>query len=265
MKANWSVFLVVVFILCGTVVALVIAKEVAFSLPAPSVVAATAELSEGAVANSAFQSTASERTGAAEAESAMSDIDKAPNQSGLSNIILGVNLFDFDGNGPTWYSVNDVVMGGVSRSSAIIDPKKKRLSFSGILSLENNGGFASIRSQEGTYDLSAYDGIALRVRGDGKIYRFRIRTEETGPEIAYTALFKAKNDSWQEIYIPFSEMLPIYRGVVVNEVEALNPASIRSFGLMLSEQQQGEFSLEIDLIWAIDNNNVLEEVNTEVG
>jgi hypothetical protein len=34
---------------------------------------------------------------------------------------------------------------------------------------------------------------------------------------------------------------------------------------MLSEQQQGEFSLEIDLIWAIDNNNVLEEVNTEVG
>ncbi|UCH90623.1 MAG: CIA30 family protein [Nitrospirota bacterium] len=246
--------------------ALVIAKEVAFRLPEPSVVSATPEFSEGAVANSSFQSTGSERTGAAEGESAMSEIDKPPNQSGFSNNILGVNLFDFDGNGPAWYSVNDVVMGGVSRSSANIDPEKKRLSFSGILSLENNGGFASIRSQEGTYDLSAYEGIALRVRGDGKIYRFRIRTEETGPEIAYTALFKTKNDSWQEIYIPFSEMIPIYRGVVVNGVEALDPASIRSFGLMLSERQQGEFSLEVDTIVAVDANiNILEGADSEAG
>lgn len=196
---------------------------------------------------------------------AMSEIDETSKQLTFSHTTLGVTLFDFDGNGPSWYTVNDVVMGGVSTSSANIDPETERLSFSGNLSLENNGGFASIRSQEGTYDLSAYYGIALRVRGDGKIYRFRIRTEETGPEIAYTALFKTKNDSWQEIYIPFSEMVPIYRGVVVNGVEALNPASIRSFGLMLSEQQQGEFSLEIDLICAIGNNNVLEEVNTEVG
>lgn len=221
--------------------------------------------SEVADSNPPLHLTASEKTDALEEEMTMREIDKSTIRSSSSRKIVGVKLFDFDGNGPTWFTVNDVVMGGVSTSSANIDPETERLSFSGNLSLENNGGFASIRSQEGTYDLSAYDGIALRVRGDGKIYRFRIRTEEAGPEIAYTALFKAKNDSWQEIYIPFSEMLPIYRGVVVNEVEALNPASIRSFGLMLSEQQQGEFSLEIDLIWAIDNNNVLEEVNTEVG
>ena len=51
----------------------------------------------------------------------MSDIDKTPLQPSLSNTVLGVNLFDFDGNGPAWYTVNDGVMGGVSTSLVSTD------------------------------------------------------------------------------------------------------------------------------------------------
>ncbi len=163
----------------------------------------------------------------------------------------GIPLFDFEGPEPAWYTVNDDVMGGVSESLVTVDTNMRRLSFSGDLSLDNNGGFASTRSQWTTYDLSGFDGIALRVRGDGNTYRFRVRTEDTGPGIAYTSLFKTQPGTWQEVYIPFSEMVPLYRGFVVNAAGKLNPQSIRSFGLMLSDKQEGAFSLEVDWINAV--------------
>lgn len=229
-------------------------------------ITAPSAIADGAEAMSPPDSTVIGEQNPSVEVTAMKDIDKMTPQPILSETTIGVVLFDFDGNGPSWYTVNDGVMGGVSTSLVSTDPGTQRLTFSGNLSLENNGGFASIRSQKEVHDLSAFDGIALRVHGDGNIYRFRILTEETGSEIAYTALFKTKNDSWQDIYISFSEMIPIYRGFVVSELGSINPASIRSFGLMLADKQQGEFLLEVDWISAVAaNKNDLKDTNFGSG
>src|SRR5690606_39501342 len=48
--------------------------------------------------------------------------------------------------------------------------------FQGTLSLENNGGFASVRSGAIEQDLGKTHGVVVRVRGDGKTYQFRIWT-----------------------------------------------------------------------------------------
>jgi hypothetical protein len=72
-----------------------------------------------------------------------------------------VTLFDFSGaaDEPGWTAVNDGVMGGVSRGGAkLVDGS---LHFRGILSLENNGGFSSIRSGGPTRDLNAAQAIVL--------------------------------------------------------------------------------------------------------
>jgi len=73
-----------------------------------------------------------------------------------------------------WQAVNDGVMGG--RSSGGPDFCKDGLRFSGKLSLENNGGFSSIRKQE-RLELSRFDGIRLKVRGDGREYQLRLNTD----------------------------------------------------------------------------------------
>ena len=177
--------------------------------------------------------------------------NNASSKTGSGTQGPGLELFDFSGAEPSWYTLNDNVMGGISNSSVVIDTEEHSLSFTGAVSLDNNGGFASTRSQWAGYDLSAFDGIALRVRGDGNTYRFRIRTEATGSAVAYTGLFTTDAGAWQEIYIPFAEMIPRYRGFVVNAAGPLDPQSIRSFGLMLSDKQQGEFSLEVDWINAV--------------
>ena len=60
-----------------------------------------------------------------------------------------------------WFPVDDGVMGGVSASQIAIRPLESSgmLSFSGVVSLENYGGFASIRTRPERVDLSAYTGL----------------------------------------------------------------------------------------------------------
>ncbi len=69
-----------------------------------------------------------------------------------------------------WPATNDGVMGGISQGQSEIT-SEGTLRFFGCVSLENNGGFSSIRSREEAKDLSAYNGILIRVRGDGKPVR----------------------------------------------------------------------------------------------
>lgn len=74
-----------------------------------------------------------------------------------------------------WYDINDVVMGGISWGKAIWKDKGC-LVFKGNVSFENNGGFSLIRSANTDYDLQDYKGVKIKVRGDGKKYKFTLRT-----------------------------------------------------------------------------------------
>jgi monofunctional biosynthetic peptidoglycan transglycosylase len=166
----------------------------------------------------------------------------------------GTELFTFAAGEPGWYTVDDDVMGGVSSSTVtIVDPDT--LFFSGSMSLDNNGGFASVRSDWTVTNLSRADGLLLRVLGDGKTYRLRIRTAEAGRDISYNALFETTPENWKLVYIPFVDMVPTYRGFVM-DVGTLDAASIGSFGFMLSDKQPGEFELQVDWIRAVSEEEM---------
>jgi monofunctional biosynthetic peptidoglycan transglycosylase len=166
------------------------------------------------------------------------------------NMLLpGTKIFSFDEREPGWYTLNDTVMGGVSSSTVEITDTGI-LSFSGNMSLENNGGFSSVRSEWSPINLNNADGVLLRVLGDGKMYRLRIRSESTGNDIAYNANFETTPENWKLVYIPFSSMVPTYFGYIV-DTGRLDTKSIGSFGFMLSDKQPGEFDLQVDWIRAI--------------
>ena len=71
-------------------------------------------------------------------------------QSNSSSVI-----FDFDRNSSlrNWYSVDDNVMGGISSGRIMINEEGHGL-FEGRISLENNGGFSSIRYILETLDVN---------------------------------------------------------------------------------------------------------------
>jgi NADH dehydrogenase [ubiquinone] 1 alpha subcomplex assembly factor 1 len=177
-----------------------------------------------------------------------------PNSSEENMFLPGTEIFAFVEREPSWYTVDDNVMGGVSSSTVkIIDTEI--LSFSGNMSLENNGGFSSVRSDRYPIDLTSADGMLLRVLGDGKMYRLRIYSESTGNNIAYNATFETTPENWILVYIPFSSMVPTYFGNIV-DVGSLDTSNIRSFGFMLSDKQPGEFDLQVDWIRAISEQDL---------
>ena len=94
-----------------------------------------------------------------------------------------------------WSAIDDTVMGGVSSSRLRHDPAGHAV-FEGVVSLERNGGFASVRSRP--LDLAAPGTVSyvLEVRGDGKRYKLNLRTDDAFDGVSYQAAFEAPPDTW---------------------------------------------------------------------
>jgi monofunctional biosynthetic peptidoglycan transglycosylase len=158
------------------------------------------------------------------------------------------NLIDFsDADSAKWYAVNDGVMGGVSRSDIQRTAHGTGV-FAGKLSLENNGGFASVRVALDRHDLSNYAGLEIRVRGDGRTYQLRLRTNDDFDGIAYRAEFETLDGEWNATRIPFNQFLPTFRGRTLKDVPPLDTSQIHWLAFMLADKKSGPFLLEIDFV-----------------
>lgn len=164
-------------------------------------------------------------------------------------------IYDFDSRDQVqnWLIVNDGVMGGVSQSEMIVTPAGTAI-FRGNVSLDNNGGFASVRTYPTAYQLADYDGLSLRVKGDGQQYKLRLRTDNYLDAVAYQVDFETQPDTWLNIRVPFTEFVPVYRGYIVSDAPKLDPAKIAQIGFIISNKQAGPFELEIDWIKAYQEN-----------
>ena len=173
-------------------------------------------------------------------------------------------LFDFANPNAdlkeTWGAVDDVVMGGVSQSNIRLADGKAI--FAGIVSTDNNGGFASVRTRnlEPPLDLSAYEGIELKVIGDGKRYKFITRCEGKWDGVGYCYSFDTVYDFATTIRIPFKDLIPVFRAKTVTEASKFDASKVYSLQLMLSKFEYdgelnpkfeaGSFKLEVEYIKA---------------
>jgi monofunctional biosynthetic peptidoglycan transglycosylase len=154
-------------------------------------------------------------------------------------------IYDFQKatNTAGWQVVNDDVMGGVSASSFRLTNGVAL--FQGGVSLENNGGFASVRSRPANHNLSGGNAFVIRVRGDGRRYKFTVRTDPSFDRAIYQCGFTTEKDQWAEIRLPLEQFVPTFRGRVLSNEPALDPAKISSVGFLISDKQSGPFQLEV--------------------
>ena len=150
--------------------------------------------------------------------------------------------------GPGWYVVNDNVMGGRSEGGFRIEDGA--LYFAGRTNTDG-GGFSSIRTESVQLDLSTYDGIRLRVKGDGRRYTWRLTTDARwrGREVAYWAEFDTDEGAWSTVDIPFSRFVPQFRGTQLDGPE-LNTGEITGMGLMIYDKLDGTFDLRLESVAA---------------
>jgi monofunctional biosynthetic peptidoglycan transglycosylase len=167
-----------------------------------------------------------------------------------NRVALNSMMIDFEGSAEAgrWYTVDDVVMGGVSQGAFTVTPTAVGI-FSGELSLENNGGFSSVRRD--IDGLGSVDAIALRVRGDGRRYQFRLKMDQSDRAPSYRAEFDTQPDEWLTITLPLQSFEPVFRGRIVENAPTLTAEEIKEIGFLLADKQEGEFRLEIDWIEGI--------------
>ncbi|XP_055804099.1 protein HIGH CHLOROPHYLL FLUORESCENCE PHENOTYPE 173, chloroplastic isoform X3 [Solanum dulcamara] len=198
---------------------------------------------------------------------------------GMKNLINAVKenvglrtgklLFGYEGNSfkeLPWGALDDVVMGGVSQSTFQIDLTGGENGgptglFKGIVTTANNGGFASIRTKNFSEpeDLSAYDGLELRLKGDGRRYKLIVRTSRDWDTVGYTLIFDTV-EGWQSVRLPFSSLMPIFRARTVLDAPPFDPSQITSLQLMFSKFEsdgklnptfkEGPFELPVSCIRA---------------
>ena len=162
-----------------------------------------------------------------------------------SSSFAEIQLFD-SGAKPSslnWNIVNDTVMGGRS-SSRWISKSSSPCSFEGYLSLENNGGFASVRCDLNNENLTKTEGIFIRVKGDGRKYQFRIRSQASR-WANYSHEFKTVRNKIKTFYLPFKDFEPSWRGRSLNNLPVLKGKDVRGIGFLLGDKIQGKFQLEI--------------------
>jgi hypothetical protein len=143
-----------------------------------------------------------------------------------------------------WRIVNDGVMGGLSKSSIVLtaDGHGK---FAGNVSLENNGGFASIQFSKKVALSKEQKFIVLRVKGDGKRYEFRLKGKTWQSE-SYVHPF-ATSGAWENIKLPISEFYPQLRGRKL-DIPNFGFENIEQMSFLIANKQEEYFELLIDWI-----------------
>ncbi|TAD80369.1 MAG: NADH:ubiquinone oxidoreductase [Oscillatoriales cyanobacterium] len=171
-------------------------------------------------------------------------------------------LFDFrqpDADlGQVWGAIDDVVMGGVSSSNFRL--LHGSALFAGQVSTENSGGFASVRTRnfDRPLNLAAFEGIELRLKGDGQRYKLILRGESRWDGVGYCASFDTVYNIWQTVRIPFRQLQAVFRARTLPEAPEFDASSLQAMQLMLSKFeydgalnprfQAGAFSLELETI-----------------
>jgi hypothetical protein len=155
-------------------------------------------------------------------------------------------LYDFskEQDWSEWEIENDTVMGGRS-SSELVKSDAGNALFKGSISLENNGGFASVQYHFAAQDMEDYSKAILRIKGDGKRYQFRIKAN-LSDNYSFIYYFETTGE-WQTVEIQLSEMYPVYRGKDVDRPN-FDANHIEEVRFLIGNKEAQDFVLGIDKI-----------------
>ena len=156
-------------------------------------------------------------------------------------------IFDFNNekNTSNWYVVDDGVMGGLSQGTFTSTDSGNAL-YVGVVRIENNGGFSSVRYGFKTKDVSKFEFVILKVKGDGKSYQFRIK-EDRSQSYSYITIFTTSG-AWETIKLPLAIFYPSFRGYQLNRPN-FSGGKIEEIAILIGNKTRESFSLEIEKIY----------------
>lgn len=141
-----------------------------------------------------------------------------------------------------WTATNDNVMGGISTGGFIYDDGISQ--FRGELSLENNGGFSSVkRSIESP--AHEIDNAELIFVGDGRTYQLRFTTWKEGNRVQYKHDFDTIKGKQLKKLFHFNDFQAVFRGRLLSDAPELKAQDIKQIGFLIADKQPLPFELNL--------------------
>ena len=164
----------------------------------------------------------------------------------LSSCMAPKVMFQFNQKSEinNWLIVDDNVMGGKSLSTFKLNTDGYGV-FGGSISLENNGGFCSVRYSFEKVKLKGNSKIRIKLLGDGKNYQFRIKSN-SGDYYSYITTFSTSG-VWQETEISLKDMYPSFRGRRLDKPN-FSEDYFEEITFLIGNKKKEDFKLMIDRI-----------------
>ncbi|MEZ8152295.1 CIA30 family protein [Vibrio splendidus] len=157
---------------------------------------------------------------------------------------IGTYMIDFTqaSEHQNWTATNDDVMGGISTGGLIYLDNMSQ--FRGELSLENNGGFSSIKRsiESPSHEI---DSAELVLVGDGRTYQLRFTTSKDGNRVQYKHEFDTiKGEQLNKVF-HFNDFQAVFRGRLLNDAPELRARDIKQIGFLIADKQLSSFELNL--------------------
>jgi monofunctional biosynthetic peptidoglycan transglycosylase len=172
---------------------------------------------------------------------------------GLSLNIMKTDdsVIDF-GNGQNqinnWVMISDNIMGGISKSK--LEYTQSTMILSGDISLKNFGGFSSVKTTFGKYDLSQFKGVKIKFKSTNQKFAFTLEDNKNWTLPNFKGNFySAKVNIWEEKTIYFNDFKEYQVGESTGKkLDNKNLKNIVRMGIITTEKKEGPFSIEIDYV-----------------
>lgn len=155
--------------------------------------------------------------------------------------------FGTDKLGVDWLVVNDGVMGGLSQSKLILTSES--LILQGNISLENNGGFASVRSPYQELDFSSHRTVEIRYRSSGQNVALVFSLHRQWFRPNYKINFEETEGEWEtktiELRTAKEYRIARFTGEYMND-DLLG--KIIRLGFITNSKKAGTFTFEVDYL-----------------
>jgi hypothetical protein len=165
-----------------------------------------------------------------------------------------------------WINVDDPVMGGRSRSTThvVYDSDTPVLLFEGNVSLANNGGFCSTRTEGTTWHFPNATAFVLDVRAaaesEPRRYAFTVRTS-SDTSGSYRCWFEPVAHEWTSLHLPIEDFEFFRRGTHIASARPLDPTTLHAVGFLIGDKQEGPFALDFRRLEVAAKTNEANQTN----
>ncbi|MEO1218708.1 MAG: CIA30 family protein [Bacteroidota bacterium] len=155
--------------------------------------------------------------------------------------------FGKDKMGNDWEVINDGVMGGLSKGK--IEMTENTLKFSGSISLDNYGGFTSVKSPFTKIDLSNSKKVKIRYRTKNQSVAISLENSKEFYKPYFKMNLANTNNEWKTVDRSINEFKENKLGQETStQISSKFLESVQRIGLITSQKKEGDFTVEIDYI-----------------